>query len=192
MKRIQAIVIALLILAAMAVCSRSVLGQGSGNTPGSTTHQDYTTCNNSAYQPCGDCPCSNHDSTDSKTKDCSNDEGAQTTWTNSPAGVIESAGESFAMIDDDGPAAAPASGGCPSCTTMGADIPEDSQLMRLRLSRIWRSTWHSFGSFGQTMYMGYDYWVSLGVIGGTNLLIFVDPNNSMEADFHATGNGAFI
>jgi len=170
-----------------------VLGQGSGNTQGGVIQPEYTTCHNVPHQPCDCCPSSSiADSTDSKKRDCLDKEGSQTTKTNSPAGVIESAAESFAIIDDDGPSAAPASGGCPSCATTGADIPEDSQMIRLRLTRIWRSTRNGFGSFGLTMYMNYDYWVGLSVFGGTNMLRFVNPNNRLDADFFDSGGGTFI
>jgi RHS repeat-associated protein len=191
MKRTRRIVTAWLVLLVGALCSSSVLGDdGSGNTSGGTSQREFTTCQNSTHQPCGDCTmCANGDKSDSNARDCAAGERPQVCKCNSPTGVIESRAESFTLIDDDGPAAAPAGGGCPSCATTGAGIPEDSQLMRLRLSRIWRSTWETFGSFGWTMYTGYDYWVSVSIVDGGNFLVFHDPNNSMEADFIDSGDG---
>src|SRR5688572_17776426 len=136
MKRTQRMLTALLVLTAVALCSSSVLGDGNGNTAGGTVHSDYRTCLNSPNQICGLCPCSNADGADNKNRDCLNDEGFQICKNCSPAGVVQSAAESFAIIDDDGPAASPVGAACPSCDATSTAIPEDSQLIRLRLTRI--------------------------------------------------------
>jgi YD repeat-containing protein len=190
MKHAQRILTASLVLAAVALCSSSVLGQGNGDTSGDTTHPDSTTCINSSNQPCECCKCSS--GADGANKDCLHKESPQTCKDNSPTGVIESAAESFAIVDDDGPAASPVGAACPSCATTGADIPKDSQLLRLRLTRIWRSTVDYMGSFGVTMYSGYDYWVASSVVGGTTILQLFDPNTSIRADFLDIGGGTFI
>src|SRR5687768_7619247 len=191
MKRTQTILTTSLVLTAVALCSSTVLGDGNGNTAGGVIQPDYRTCHNSPNQPCGDCPSSNADGEDGVKRDCLNDEGAQI-CKGSPVGVIQSAGESFAIINDDGPAGWPVGARCPSCAMTDAEIPEVSQLMRLRLTRIWRSLWHNFGSFGKTMYSPYDYWVAASVVEGKTLLQFLDPNNSMLADFLDSGGGNFI
>ena len=189
----QRILAASLVLAAVALCSSSVLADGNGDTSGGTTHSDHKTCINLPNQPCEKCcDCSNADSSDSEKRDCLTKECAQMCQNCSPAGVVLSAAESFAIIDDDGPAASPVGAACPSCATTGSDIPEDSQLMRLRLTRIWRSLWHNFGSFGKTMYTGYDYWVAGSMVQGTNLIQLIDPNNSLLAEFLDIGGGTFI
>ena len=189
MKRTQRILTAPLILAAVTLCSSSVVGQGNGNTSGGVSQTEYTTCKNSPRPPCG---CSNAESKDCPKSDCLKDECSPTCKANSPTGVIESMGESFAIIDDDGPAASPVGAACPSCATTGPDIPEDSQLLRLRLSRIWRSTWDYMGSFGVMMYSGYNYWVASSIVEGTTILQLFDPNTSMQADFLDIGGGTFI
>jgi YD repeat-containing protein len=193
MKRTKITVTVWLILVMGGLYSSSVLGGDNGDTAGDGSHIDYTTCHNSPYQPCGDCSmCANCDSDDSNVRDCVAGERPELCKHSSPTGVIESAAESFAIIYDDGPAADPVGIACPSCATTGADIPKDSQLLRLRLSRIWRSTWHGLGSFGVTMYIGYDYWVAKSVADGRTIIQFVDPNNSMQADFLDNGDGTFI
>jgi RHS repeat-associated protein len=195
MKQTRRIFTALLILLAVALCSSSVVAEdnGNGNTSGGTEQREYTTCINSSKNQCErKCPCSNADPADSEKKDCVDKEGNETCVNCSPAGVIESAAESFAIIDDDGPAASPSGAACPSCATMGGSIPEDSQLMRLRLTRIWRSVWHSFGAFGKSMFSSYDYWVGSSVAQGATILQFIDPNNSLLAEFIDIGNGSFI
>jgi len=188
MKRAQRILTATLVLTIAALCSSSVLADGNGDTSGDHTNPDSATCINSSNQQCGCCKCSNGGAN----KDCLDDEGTQTCKDNSPTGVIESAAESFAIIDDDGPAASPVGAACPSCAMTGADIPEDSQLLRLRLTRIWRSSVDYMGSFGVMMYSSYDYWVASSVVGGTTILQLFDPNTSIRADFLDTGGGTFI
>src|SRR5690242_2042882 len=136
MKQTQRIFTASFVLAVAVLCSSSVLGQRNGDTPGNRIQPDYTACVNSSNQQCGCCKCSHG----SANKDCLHDEGSQTCKNNSPTGVMESAAESFAIIDDDGPAVSPVDADCPSCAGTGANIPEDSQLLRLRLTRIWRSS----------------------------------------------------
>lgn len=192
MKRTQRILTAALVLTALTLFTPSVPGQGNGNTSGGVSQSDYRTCKNSPRQPCGCCKCSNADGEDCSKRDCLKDECSKTCKVNSPTGVIESMAESFAIVDDDGPAASPVGAACPSCATMGADIPEDSQLLRLRLSRIWRSTWDYMGSFGVMMYSGYDYWVASSIVEGTIVLQLFDPNTSMQADFLDFGSGTFI
>src|SRR5215213_4193414 len=188
MKRTQRILTASLVLAAAALCSSSVLGDGNGDTSGDHTNPDSATCINSSNQPCGCCKCSNG----GPNKDCLDKEGSETCIHHSPTGVIESAAESFAIIDDDGPAASPVGAACPSCATTGADIPEDSQILRLRLTRIWRSSVDYMGSFGVMMYSSYDYWVASSVVGGTTILQLFDPNTSIRADFLDIGGGTFV
>jgi RHS repeat-associated protein len=187
MKRTHRIVMGCLVLAAVALCPRSVLGQDNGNTGGGTLQPDYRTCVNLPFLPCEPCGGGNCDRAGGKTRDCNN--GEKSGNSDSPTGVNFSAGESYALIDDDGPAALPSAFACPSCARTGAGIPEDSQILRVRLRRIMRSTWFGWGSFGIRMYSGYDYWVARTAVGGAPLFLFVDPNNSMQGSFLATGGG---
>lgn len=186
MKRTQRIVIGSLILAVVVLCSPLVLGQGNGDTGRDLTGHDFMTCINSPHKPC--C-CSNGDRSDSDKKDCDKCGGEANCVSGSPTGVVLSCAESFALIDDDGPAALPSGFSCPSCIRIGAGLPKDSQMLRVRLSRIMRSTWFGWGSFGIRMYSGYDYWVARSVVDGVPMLLFVDPNNSMQATFLGTGGG---
>lgn len=185
MKRTQRIVMGCLVLAAVVIYSDPVAGQGNGNTPGGVRAPEvYRTCVNSPHHCC--C-CDNHDPKDKGSKDGLSQEDGAISKSTSPSGVILSRGESFALIDDDGPSASPGNFSCPSCAPTGAAIPEDSQILRVRLSRITRSTWNRWGSFGIRMYSGYDYWVARAVIGGNLWLLFADPNNGLEGDFLITG-----
>lgn len=176
------------VAAVVALCVSPVFGGDSGDTSGNRVMPDFKSCANTDNFPCGcckaDCTTSNKPE-----KDCVNKEDKITTKCNSPSGVKLSFAESFAFMDDDGPNASPVGSSCSSCGTAGASIPEDSQLPRLRLLRIWRSTLWFRGSFGSHMFTAYDYAVR-GWAGG-DAIQFMDPNTGNIEWFRRDGGGAY-
>lgn len=167
----------LLALLVITLCVSPALGQGSGNTPGDQEMPDYTSCQNSPKH----CP-----------HPCPDETKAECKYTNnsfSPSGVLLSRGESYTIIDYDSPDASPAESSCNSCVA-SRDIPPETQLMRLRLRRIWRSSlWHH-GSFGSHMFTSYDYVVRSSQSDG--LIQFTDPNTGDEELFLESAGGVFV
>jgi YD repeat-containing protein len=101
----------------------------------------------------------------------------------SPFGVEQSMSQGFSAVLDSGavrPGTVP--GGCSSCGA-GSMIPANSQMIRVELPRIWRSTWTHDGNLGTGMYTGYDYYVTYAA----NLIEIRDPNTGYIERFIPSG-----
>lgn len=163
----------------------SALGQGSGDTPGGKSHPDYTSCiKQDQWNFCdsnqGRCL---GQGTNPRSPEPVSTEGTVLCRNHSPSGVDLSRGEFFTMVDDDGFNASPVGAACPSCGSALASIPEASQLPRVRLRRIWRSTLDYSGSLGFKMYTGYDYSVNKWTSGGLTFIQLQDPNTASSETF---------
>lgn len=152
-----------------------------GDTPGSKLYPDYTSliqqdrwiiCNTDF-----DCKAGG------QCVDAINNEGALLSRTHSPSGVTLSLGEFFTLVDDDGLGSSPVDVGCPTCDPADAGIPEASQLPRVRLQRVWRSTFDYPGSFGFKMYTSYDYSVSKWISSGQTYIQLQDPDGGSIETF---------
>ena len=87
----------------------------------------------------------------------------------------------------DGVGTAP--GGCSTCGGGGGggSIPDNSQMIRFQLGRIWRSTWTHDGNLGRGMYTNFDYYVTYSA----SLIEIRDPNTGYIERFIDSG-GSYI
>ncbi len=106
----------------------------------------------------------------------------------SPLIVLPSYSQGSVTVLDSGPdGVGTVPGGCPSCGGGGGGgtIPENSQMIRLELARIWRSTWTHDGNLGRGMYTNFDYYVTYS----PSLVEIRDPNTGFIERFINSGSG---
>ena len=93
--------------------------------------------------------------------------------------------QGFSAVLDSGPDGVGSTpGGCSSCGG-GGSIPNNSQMLRFQLGRIWRSTWTHDGNLGWGMYTGFDYYVTYSA----TLIEIRDPNTGYIERFINSGGG---